>query len=102
MLHRKGEEVRVKAHGGVISIEGVIVAKVNEALQIKSIDTWFDPMEMFRQIVKEGGVTIKPAGNGVAEGAAAETVTVSDPAAAAEAVANADAAGASGGCPVAH
>jgi hypothetical protein len=56
-------------------------------------------MEMFRQIVKEGGVTVKPAGKGTGENDKAEIKTVSDPAAAAEAVANA---GAAGGCPVMH
>ena len=96
---RNGEEVRVKAHGGVIAIEGVIVAKVNEALQLQSIDVWFDPMEMFRQIVKEGGVTVKRAGKGNEQHDETEAKTVSDPAAAADAVANA---GAAGGCPVMH
>ncbi|KAL4787339.1 hypothetical protein BJX76DRAFT_318916 [Aspergillus varians] len=47
------EVVRVKAHGGVIDIEGIVVAKVNDKLQLQSIDVWFDPMDMFRQIAKE-------------------------------------------------
>ncbi|KAL4998739.1 hypothetical protein BDV10DRAFT_166151 [Aspergillus recurvatus] len=49
----RGEVVRVKAHGGLIDIEGIVVAKVNEKLQLEKIDVWFDPMEMFRQIAKE-------------------------------------------------
>ncbi|KAJ5618608.1 hypothetical protein N7528_006719 [Penicillium herquei] len=49
-----GEKVTVKSHGGVIDIQGLIVAKVNEKLQVQSIDVWFDPMEMFRQIGQEG------------------------------------------------
>ena len=54
----KGEKIRVKAHGGTIDIQGMIVAKVNDKLQIQSIEVWYDPNEMFRQIAKEGEVTI--------------------------------------------
>ncbi|SPO04363.1 uncharacterized protein DNG_07048 [Cephalotrichum gorgonifer] len=57
----KGEKVTVKAHGGVIDIQGIVVAKVNEGLKIESIDVWYDPMEMFRQIDKEGTMSIGPA-----------------------------------------
>ncbi|EJT75113.1 hypothetical protein GGTG_08951 [Gaeumannomyces tritici R3-111a-1] len=49
-VNDKGEKVTVKAHGGLIDIEGVLVAKVNEKLQIQKIDVWFDPMSMFRQM----------------------------------------------------
>ncbi|KAL4740623.1 hypothetical protein BDV11DRAFT_90122 [Aspergillus similis] len=49
----RGEVVRVKAHGGMIDIEGIVVAKVNEKLQLEKVDVWFDPMEMFRQIARE-------------------------------------------------
>ena len=52
-IHSQGETVRVKAHGGVIDIEGIVVARVNEKLQLQKIDVWFDPMDMFRQIAKE-------------------------------------------------
>lgn len=58
----KGEKVTVKAHGGMIDIEGIIVARVNDALQLQSVEAWFDPMEMFRQISRQGGVVIHPAG----------------------------------------
>ncbi|KAL3487325.1 hypothetical protein BJX62DRAFT_228121 [Aspergillus germanicus] len=60
----KGETVRVKAHGGVIDIEGIVVAKVNDKLQLQKIDVWFDPMDMFRQIAKEekDGVTADVSG----------------------------------------
>lgn len=51
--NEEGETVRVKAHGGVIDIEGIVVARVNEKLQLQKIDVWFDPMDMFRQIAKE-------------------------------------------------
>ncbi|KAL4912139.1 hypothetical protein BDW62DRAFT_206742 [Aspergillus aurantiobrunneus] len=49
----QGEVVRIKAHGGLIDIEGIVVARVNEKLQLEKIDVWFDPMEMFRQIARE-------------------------------------------------
>lgn len=53
MSSSRGEKVTVKAHGGLIDIQGIIVAKVNSALQLEKIDVWFDPMEMFRQIARE-------------------------------------------------
>lgn len=96
---RKGEQLRVKAHGGVIAIEGVIVAKVNESLQLQSIDVWFDPMEMFRQIVKEGGVTVGPVRKQSEDETDGKSSTVVDPAGAAEVIANATAVK---GCPVMH
>ncbi|PYI32483.1 hypothetical protein BP00DRAFT_153531 [Aspergillus indologenus CBS 114.80] len=46
----KGEKVRIEAHGGPIDIQGIIVAKVNKALQLEQINVWFDPLDMFRQI----------------------------------------------------
>lgn len=75
MILRNGEKVKVKAHGGMIDIEGIVVAKVNDGLKLESIEVWYDPMEMFRQIDKENALEIVPA----AEGAGAAT-----------------------GCPVAH
>ncbi|KAL4863502.1 hypothetical protein BDV12DRAFT_177424, partial [Aspergillus spectabilis] len=51
-VNEDGETVKVKAHGGVIDIEGIVVAKVNDKLQLQKIDVWFDPMDMFRQIAK--------------------------------------------------
>ncbi|KAL1410543.1 hypothetical protein Q8F55_004556 [Vanrija albida] len=50
----EGKKVRVKAHGGIIDIEGVLVAKVNDKLQIQKIDTWYDPLSFFREVTKEG------------------------------------------------
>lgn len=45
-----------KAHGGSIDIQGVTVATVNDKLQLQSVRTWFDPMDMFRQIAPDGVV----------------------------------------------
>ncbi|KAL2816647.1 hypothetical protein BDW59DRAFT_136676 [Aspergillus cavernicola] len=53
-VNEDGETVKLKAHGGLIDIEGIVVAKVNEKLQLEKIDVWFDPMDMFRQMAKEG------------------------------------------------
>ena len=50
----KGDKVTIKAHGGNIDIQGVTVAKVDDAVRLQSVDTWFDPMEMFRQIAGNG------------------------------------------------
>jgi len=46
--------VTAKAHGGPIDIVGITTATVNEALQLQKVDTYFDPLEMFRQIAPEG------------------------------------------------
>jgi hypothetical protein len=54
--------VTAKAHGGSIDIQGVTVATVNDKLQLQSVRTWFDPMDMFRQIAPDG-VTKKEAVN---------------------------------------
>ncbi|KAJ5261144.1 hypothetical protein N7478_011739 [Penicillium angulare] len=53
--NNSGEKVTVQAHGDPIDIQGLIVAKVNEKLQIENIDVWYDPMEMFNQIGKKNG-----------------------------------------------
>ncbi|KAK4185058.1 hypothetical protein QBC35DRAFT_30906 [Podospora australis] len=57
-FNNKGEKVTVKAHGGPIDIEGVVVAEVNDKLQLKSIEVWFDPMAMFRQMAPNGEVGV--------------------------------------------
>ncbi|GLA02281.1 hypothetical protein AnigIFM60653_001684 [Aspergillus niger] len=49
----KGEKVKIAAHGGPIDIQGIVIAKVNDALKLQRIDVWFDPLEMFRQIAKD-------------------------------------------------
>ena len=59
----KGEKVTVPAHGATIDIQGITVAHVNESVQLQSVETWFDPLEMFRQIAPNGIVNkaiIKP------------------------------------------
>ncbi|KFZ20153.1 hypothetical protein V502_03320 [Pseudogymnoascus sp. VKM F-4520 (FW-2644)] len=81
-LNDKGEKVTVPAHGATIDIQGVTIARVNAAIQIQSIETFFDPLEMFRQIAPKGvldkttaapseGTEEQPAGDAV-EGAAVE------------------------------
>jgi hypothetical protein len=54
----KGEKITAKAHGGVIDIQGVTIATVDEAVRLQAVDTWFDPLEMFRQIAP-GGIVNK-------------------------------------------
>ncbi|KAJ7841867.1 hypothetical protein B0H13DRAFT_1719376 [Mycena leptocephala] len=49
-FNEKGERVTITAHGRVLNIEGVTVASVNDKLQLQKVETWFDPMEMFRQM----------------------------------------------------
>lgn len=43
-----------KAHGGPIDIQGVTVAHLTDKYQVTKLETWFDPVEMFRQIAPEG------------------------------------------------
>ncbi|KAK3673121.1 hypothetical protein LTR78_006961 [Recurvomyces mirabilis] len=50
----KGEKIVAKAHGGPIEIYGVTVAQVDDAVRLQSVDTWFDPLDMFRQIAPKG------------------------------------------------
>lgn len=50
----KGEKVTAKAHGGPIDIQGVTVATVDDAVRLQAVDTWFDPLDMFRQIAPAG------------------------------------------------
>lgn len=54
----KGEKVTAKAHGGPIDIQGVTVATVDDKVRLQAVDTWFDPLEMFRQIAP-GGIVNK-------------------------------------------
>ncbi|KAL6710778.1 hypothetical protein ACN47E_007835 [Coniothyrium glycines] len=56
-INNRGQKVTAKAHGGRIDIQGVTVATVNDKVQLQSVRTWFDPMDMFRQIAPSGAVT---------------------------------------------
>lgn len=53
----KGEKITAKAHGGSIDIQGVTIAKVDDKVRLQAVETWFDPLEMFRQIAPSGEVT---------------------------------------------
>lgn len=52
----KGEKVTAKAHGGDIDITGITVATVDDQVRLQEVNTYFDPLEMFRQIAPEGVV----------------------------------------------
>lgn len=67
-FNNKGEKVRAKAHGGAIDIQGVTVATVNDKVQLQDVRTWFDPMDMFRQIAPNGVVEKEKAAEGVSPG----------------------------------
>lgn len=49
-----------KAHGGPIEIFGITVAKVDDKVRLQAIDTWMDPLAMFRQIAPQGIVNKYP------------------------------------------
>lgn len=53
-FNNKGEKVVAKAHGGPIEIFGVTVAQVDDEVRLQAVDTWFDPLDMFRQIAPSG------------------------------------------------
>lgn len=54
MCRSKGEKITAKAHNGPIDIEGVTVAQVDDQVRLQKVETWFDPLEMFRQIAPNG------------------------------------------------
>lgn len=45
-----GELVTIKAHNQILDIQGMTVAKLNDKLQVTSLETWFDPKDMFEQM----------------------------------------------------
>ncbi|KAK5175276.1 uncharacterized protein LTR77_000413 [Saxophila tyrrhenica] len=53
-FNNKGEKVTAKAHGGPIEIFGITIAKVDDKVRLQAIDTWMDPLAMFRQIAPHG------------------------------------------------
>jgi hypothetical protein len=82
-FNNKGVKVRAKAHGssslipviftslkrvekdwhnkgGPIDIQGITIAKVDDKVRLQGVETWFDPMEMFRQIAPTGEVQETP------------------------------------------
>ena len=65
----KGEKITAKAHGGPIDLKGTTWAWVDDQVRVKKLETWFDPIEMFRQIAPNGIVnkeTIQPENAGIA------------------------------------
>lgn len=50
MSDSKGEEIRIKGHGGPLDIQGLTVAKLNDKFQVTALETWFDPVDMFNQM----------------------------------------------------
>jgi len=53
-FYSKGEKVVAKSHGGPIEIFGLTVAQVDDKVRLQGVDTWFDPLDMFRQIAPNG------------------------------------------------
>lgn len=49
-----------KAHGGPIEIFGVTVASVDDKVRLQNVDTYMDPLQMFRQIAPNGIVSKHP------------------------------------------
>lgn len=49
-LHSEGDTVTIKAHKEKLDIQGVTVAKVNDKLQVTSLETWLDPVALFNQM----------------------------------------------------
>ncbi|KAF8251716.1 hypothetical protein K440DRAFT_611960 [Wilcoxina mikolae CBS 423.85] len=53
-----GRTVTAKASGKVIEVFGVTVAEVDDKFRIKYLETFWEPDQMFRQLVSEGIETI--------------------------------------------
>ena len=53
-MYSKGEKVTAKAHGGDIDITGITVATVDDQVRLQAVNTYFDPLDMFRQIAPQG------------------------------------------------
>lgn len=66
--HSEGEKVMAKAHGGLIDVQGVTVAHLTDKFQVTKLETWFDPVEMFRQISPDGVVNKEMAAAAAAAG----------------------------------
>jgi len=77
-LYSKGEKITAKAHGGTIDIQGMTVAEVDEQLRVTKLETWFDPMSMFRQIAPEGIVNKQIVDPNATTKASAESKPTSD------------------------
>ncbi|KAE9992795.1 hypothetical protein EG327_007719 [Venturia inaequalis] len=59
-FNNRAEKVTAKAHGGWIDIQGITVADLDGDMKIVHLETWFDPMDMFRQIAPKGIVNKQP------------------------------------------
>ena len=46
---RHGDSVTIKAHGGAVELYGMTVAELDEQYKIMRLDTWFDPVSLFRE-----------------------------------------------------
>lgn len=59
-FNNKGEKVTAKAHGGPIEITGITTVVVNDQFRMQKVETYFDAMEMFRQIAPKGIISKQP------------------------------------------
>ena len=64
-----------KAHGGPIEIFGITIAQVDEQTRLQAVDTWMDPLDMFRQIAPHGIVNTEPMNHKVDLADALDTTT---------------------------
>ncbi|KAF2135958.1 uncharacterized protein K452DRAFT_354163 [Aplosporella prunicola CBS 121167] len=75
----KDEKVTAKAHGGPIDIQGVTVATVDDKIRLQRVETWFDPMDMFRQIAPQGVVNKEPVARKSTSTSASESASTATP-----------------------
>ncbi|BEI82281.1 hypothetical protein CcaverHIS002_0301490 [Cutaneotrichosporon cavernicola] len=57
-FNAEGKKVRVKAHGGLLDIEGILIATVNDKLQAEKLEVWMDPRAMWNEVTKTGNKLI--------------------------------------------
>lgn len=46
----KGEKIVIKATGKTIDLRGMTVVELDDKMRVTSLDIYFDPMDMFRQM----------------------------------------------------
>lgn len=80
-----GRTVIAKASGKVVEVFGVTVAEVDDNFRIKFLETFWEPDQMFRQLVSEGIETIEDQEQQLREGERVQELTPMG-----------------GGCPVIH
>ena len=66
-----GRSVRAKATGKLIEVFGMTTAEVNDKFQVVSLETFWEPDSMFRQLIESG---LEDLGDALGEGEKVEAI----------------------------